>query len=150
MIQEVAAQRALELTCGGGAGGDYIYLDVRTVEEFAEGHAPGAVNIPIMNLGPQGRLVPNPEFMSMVVANLPLEQPIICGCKSGGRSSRAVEALTEYGYQNVVNLAGGFHGKPDPYGNMVTPGWCTLGLPLCTHQPGTCRPLASLRRPEGA
>lgn len=131
-----------------GCGGEALYLDVRTVEEFAEGHAPGAMNIPIMRLGAQGRLVPNPDFLDFVLANIPIERPIVCGCKSGGRSARAVELLFEQGYTHVANLAGGFSGKLDFHGNLITPGWCTLGLPLCTHSPGTCRPYAALLKPK--
>lgn len=45
-----SASEALDLLQKQG----YEYLDVRTVEEFQAGHAPGAVNIPVMVRGPGG------------------------------------------------------------------------------------------------
>jgi len=45
----------------------YICLDVRTAEEFAAGHVPAAVNIPVVEKNPMGPgLVPNPDFASQV------------------------------------------------------------------------------------
>ena len=44
----------------------YRYLDVRTEREFAEGHAEGAVNIPIAGEG----MVPNPDFVDVVEATV--------------------------------------------------------------------------------
>ena len=42
-----------------------IYIDVRTPEEFVNGHVPGAVNIPVMSPDPiSRRMSPNPNFLS--------------------------------------------------------------------------------------
>jgi phage shock protein E len=61
-------------------------LDVRTREEFAEGHLPGAVNVPVQELGT--RLDELPEGEGYVVY-----------CRSGGRSAVAASMLREKGHE---------------------------------------------------
>ncbi|MBI3832206.1 MAG: rhodanese-like domain-containing protein [Planctomycetes bacterium] len=122
MFDEVTPDQAHKLLQAGGA----VYLDVRTPEEFAEGHAPGAKNIPLMLRDPaSGRMVPNQEFLNVAQANLKLEDKLVVGCKSGGRSATACQVLEQAGYKSLKNIAGGFHGKPG--GN---PGWTALNLPV--------------------
>lgn len=105
--------------------GKCVYLDVRTPEEFAEGHAPGAKNIPIMLRDPaSGRMVPNPEFLNVAQANLKPGENLVVGCKSGGRSATACQVLEQAGYQSLKNIVGGFHGKPG------VQGWTALNLPV--------------------
>jgi rhodanese-related sulfurtransferase len=45
----------------------WIFVDVRTVEEFEQSHVPGAYNVPLMLRGPAG-MVPNPEFLPVMRA----------------------------------------------------------------------------------
>ena len=71
-----------------------VLLDVRTPEEFAEGHIPGSVNIPLQILPTRQGL---PED---------LHTPIFAYCRSGGRSNRAAAFLTKIGYCNVKNIGG--------------------------------------------
>ena len=68
-------------------------LDVRRDDEFALGHAPHALHIPLAEL---------PDHL----ARLDQGRRIVCVCRSGGRSSRASQFLLEQGY-DVVNLEGG-------------------------------------------
>lgn len=103
-----------------------VYVDVRTEEEFAQGHPPGAYNVPILFSTSFG-MQPNPNFIAAVTKHFPKEKRIVFGCKSGGRSERACEALTEHGYRNLVNMAGGFHGAYDMSGNVVQQGWAACG-----------------------
>jgi rhodanese-related sulfurtransferase len=110
------------------SGAGWIYLDVRTVEEFDAGHAPGASNIPIMTRGPAG-MTPNAEFASVVQRTFPRDAKLIVGCASGPRSTRACEVLAAAGYANLVNMEGGFMGARDETGRPV-PGWATSGLPV--------------------
>lgn len=78
-----------QLILEGGA----LLLDVRQDDEFALGHAPGALHIALNEL---------PDHL----ARLDKGRRIVCVCRSGGRSSRASEFLLEHGY-DVVNLEGG-------------------------------------------
>ena len=69
-------------------------IDVRQPDEVATGTLPGAVNIPLDAL---------PERL----AQLDPGRRVVVLCRSGGRSTMASELLTEAGFADVVNLAGG-------------------------------------------
>ena len=74
---------------------DYILLDVRTPEEFAELHIPGAIN------------VPNETISTEEISQLPnKEQLILVYCRSGNRSKEASEKLADLGYSNVYEFGG--------------------------------------------
>ena len=74
---------------------DYIILDVRRPDEFAEGHIPGAIN------------VPNEEIGTAEIAELPdKSQLILVYCRSGRRSKEASEKLVKLGYTNIVEFGG--------------------------------------------
>jgi rhodanese-related sulfurtransferase len=109
----------------------YRYLDVRTEAEFADGHADGAVNVPIALAGPMG-MQPNPDFLRTMQANFPPDTKLVVGCKVGGRSARACQALEAAGYETLVNMDGGFHGRFDPMGQLVQPGWSHHEFPTST------------------
>src|SRR4026208_2040801 len=84
---------------------DAVYLDVRTAEEFANGHVPGAVNIPVMSPDPLSRrMAPNPNFLGAVQAGYGKDRKIICGCQMGGRSQYAADLLSQSGYSDVSNM----------------------------------------------
>ncbi|WP_027881183.1 rhodanese-like domain-containing protein [Meiothermus rufus] len=78
--------------------GAYV-VDVREPYEYAMGHIPGAVNIPL------GRFVGE-------VGNLPKDRKLVVVCASGGRSSQAAEYLVGHGFtkEQVGNLEGGTYG----------------------------------------
>lgn len=71
-----------------------LLLDVRGADEYAEGHIPGSVNIPLQLLPMKKGL---PEDLDM---------PIFVYCRSGGRSRRAAAFLEKEGYENVKNIGG--------------------------------------------
>ena len=74
---------------------DYIILDVRRPDEFAEGHIPGAIN------------VPNEEIGTAEIAELPNKsQLILVYCRSGRRSKEAAAKLVKLGYTNIVEFGG--------------------------------------------
>lgn len=74
---------------------DYIILDVRTAEEYAEGHIPNAVNLD------------HEDVPSKAEAMLPDKDALILVyCRSGRRSKIAAEALVELGYSNVKEFGG--------------------------------------------
>ncbi|MEG0541046.1 MAG: rhodanese-like domain-containing protein [Angelakisella sp.] len=74
---------------------DYIILDVRTKEEFDEGHINNAV------------LIPDSEIKQRAEAELPQkDQLILVYCRSGRRSAAAAEELVSMGYTNVKDFGG--------------------------------------------
>lgn len=74
------------------ADGAYV-LDVRQPDEYAAGHVPGAVLVPLDQLGARMDEIPQGRELNVI-------------CKSGGRSAVAVDALNQAGYE-AVNVAGG-------------------------------------------
>lgn len=106
-----------------------VYLDVRSVPEFQQGHPAGAYNIPVMHMNPQTQqMEPNADFERVVQAAFPQGTHILVGCKSGGRSVVASQAMEKAGYTKLCNVLGGFHGGQDELGEAV-PGWQDAGLP---------------------
>jgi rhodanese-related sulfurtransferase len=108
-----------------------IYLDVRTVPEFTNGHPQRGLNIPAFFFQAPGQPIPNPDFLKVVEANIPKDATVIVGCQAGGRSQRAAEMMAQAGYTNVSNMQGGFGGGQDQTGRAVA-GWRDSGLPVST------------------
>lgn len=74
---------------------DYIILDTRTQEEYAEGHIPGAI------------LIPHDEILQKAESVLPdKNQLILVYCRSGRRSKLAAEDLQKLGYTNIKEFGG--------------------------------------------
>ena len=74
--------------------GAHVLLDVRTQQEYREGHLPGSRNIPLPRIDETLDAVENQET------------PILVYCYSGARSGLAAAELREMGYTNVMNLGG--------------------------------------------
>lgn len=109
---------------------DAIFLDVRSVEEFQAGHAPGAYNIPLLEQH-GGAMKPNPKFTEEVGAALPRDRTIVVSCKAGGRSARACVVLEQLGFERVLDQGGGWSG------NATDGGWARSGGPVTTDaEPG--------------
>lgn len=90
--RQIGMQEAIEMM---EKENGYIILDVRTPEEFAERHIPGAVNVPNESIG------------SDAIAQLPdKDQLILVYCRSGNRSKQASDKLVKQGYSNVVEFGG--------------------------------------------
>lgn len=73
-----------------------ILLDVRSIQEFNEGHLLGALNLPLGELK---------NKVSLLIPNH--GQTIIVYCQRGGRSKKASTILNKMGYTNVYQLKGG-------------------------------------------
>ena len=73
----------------------YVILDVRSQEEYDEGHIPGAVVIPDTEIKDQAEEILTDK-----------EQLILVYCRSGRRSKNAAAALAELGYTNVKEFGG--------------------------------------------
>jgi rhodanese-related sulfurtransferase len=76
-------------------GGKLTIVDVRTPEEFAQGHINGAILMPLDKL-------PN------TFTTLPKQGKLIVYCRSGHRSGQAVQFLAAHGYSNAVSMNGGY------------------------------------------
>ncbi len=72
---------ALAQILAGGA----LIIDVRTPEEYRQGHVPGSMNIPL-------------EILQGEMKNLDKRRPIITCCRSGMRSASAALLLTNNGF----------------------------------------------------
>ena len=71
-----------------------ILVDVRERDEYAGGHIPGAVNVPLSQINGIKKAVPD------------MNTPIFVYCLSGGRSSNATMMFTRMGYTAVNNIGG--------------------------------------------
>ena len=58
------------------ADGEHVIVDVRTVEEFGEGHIPGAYNVPFAFKGPFG-MEPNPGFAAAMQKLFPSDAKLV-------------------------------------------------------------------------
>jgi rhodanese-related sulfurtransferase len=112
----------------------WAYVDVRTIEEFEAGHPAGAINAPIALAGPGG-MTPNDDFLRVMKSAFPLDAKIVVGCKSGGRSARAAQALVSAGFTQIVDQRAGWDGARNPFGQLTEPGWARAGLPVEHGQP---------------
>jgi rhodanese-related sulfurtransferase len=111
---------------------DALYIDVRTESEFAQGHPDGAINIPVVFIKGPGQMEPNDDFADVVSKSVPSGARLVVGCMAGGRSQRACEILEQAGYDDLVNVQGGFGGARDASGAVVVTGWRDAGLPVST------------------
>lgn len=80
-------------------------LDVREPAEYARGHLPAAVNLPLADLATR-------------LDEIPRDRPLFLLCQAGGRSLRAARFLAQVGYVHLTNVRGG------------TAAWQAAGLPL--------------------
>lgn len=105
------------------------YVDVRTEEEFDEGHPAGAFNVP-WEIESEDGPVNNADFLSVMNAAFAKDAPLVIGCRTGRRSLEAAEALTDDGFTNVVDQRAGWEGTKDPFGRFLEKGWSRLDLPV--------------------
>ena len=81
------------------AEGKVAIIDVRTADEFKDGHIKGAKNIDIMAADFEAR-----------IAKLDKTQLTLVHCQAGGRSTRALPTFEKLGFTNVIHLDEGFGG----------------------------------------
>lgn len=92
---QAAAAKPAEKTAAQPAKAKGIWIDVRTPEEFKEGHLKDAVNIPVDQIGTRiGSVSPDKSA------------PVNLYCRSGRRSEAALQELKKMGYTNVTNHGG--------------------------------------------
>lgn len=71
-----------------------ILLDVRTPQEYREGHIPESRNVPLQEIDKVDKVVQNKDV------------PVYVYCRSGARSRQASDALLKMGYRQVKDLGG--------------------------------------------
>ncbi len=90
--QKISMEKAMEVM---ETEKNYIILDVRTEEEYAQAHIPGAI------------CVPNETIRATEIPELPQkDQLILVYCRSGNRSKQAAQKLAKLGYTNVMEFGG--------------------------------------------
>ncbi len=72
-----------------------MLLDVRTDKEYEQGHIPGAVHVPLADIGDR-------------VKKLKKDKELVVYCRSGTQSIWAIKRLMGMGYTNLYNLKGGY------------------------------------------
>ena len=92
--KQISMDEAKQIFESGGAD-SYIILDVRTSDEFADGHIPGAINVANESIGAE-----SPAELA------DKNQLIYVYCRSGNRSKQATEKLAALGYTNIVEFGG--------------------------------------------
>ena len=85
--------------------GDDLLLDVRELDEWEAGRAPGAVHLPMSQLPAR-------------LAEVPADRPVAVVCRSGHRSAQVTAYLVAQGRAQVRNVDGGMAA------------WAALGLPM--------------------
>jgi len=86
-----------------------IVVDVRTPIEYAAGHVPGAINLPLDEIQDWWRSLPKDKTVYLI-------------CRTGHRSTQAAEYLKERGLRNLKNVTGGLQA------------WVARGYPLSTKE----------------
>jgi rhodanese-related sulfurtransferase len=72
-----------------------MLIDVRTAKEYGKGHIPGAVHIPLDEIGDR-------------IKKIKKDKELVVYCEAGNRSIWAIKRLMGMGYKNLVNLKGGY------------------------------------------
>jgi phage shock protein E len=85
--REIQGSDARKLVAAGAR-----LLDVRSPEEYARGHLPGALNVPVQ------------ELDRRLAEVGPADRDLVVYCRSGHRSTRATEILRQHGFSKVHNL----------------------------------------------
>ncbi|PZQ29481.1 MAG: sulfurtransferase [Stenotrophomonas acidaminiphila] len=111
-IEEIAPDRLVAQRSG-------IVIDVREPAEYAQGHLPGAINLPRGVLEFQIHAHPAMACTTSEALAVP-DRDVVLYCLTGGRSALAAESLQSLGFTRVRSLAGGLTA------------WRNAGHPLTT------------------
>lgn len=110
----MAADNARHVDAEGAAKliaeGKVIVVDVRTREEFTEGHLKGAQNLDILE----------PDFEARL-GKLDKTKPVLVHCQAGGRSTRSLTVFEKLGFKEVYHLDGGYGGWVESGKPVVKP-----------------------------
>jgi len=95
-IRDVSVQQASALISGDAPA---VVLDVRTPEEFAQGHIEGAINVDV-----------NSDTFIEDLAKLDKDTAYLVHCRSGRRSAKALEAMREASFTTIAHMNDGLNG----------------------------------------
>lgn len=73
-----------------------MIIDTRTHKEYEGGHIPGAIHVPLADIGGK-------------IKKLRKDKELVVYCQNGNRSIWAIKRLMGMGYKNLFNLKGGYH-----------------------------------------
>ncbi len=91
-VNTITAEKAMEMMASGDA---YTLVDVRTQEEYDEGHIEGAL------------LLPNDQLETLAAEQLTDKDAVILVyCRSGNRSAQASQLLVKLGYTKIYDFGG--------------------------------------------
>ena len=96
IIQDVTVEEAYTLIQQNQLDPTFIIIDVRTPEEFAEGHIEGAINIDFQSENFRGQ-----------IGELNRNNKYLIYCRSGNRSRGALEVMVEMDFKEVYHLSAG-------------------------------------------
>ena len=88
----------------------FVIFDVRTAEENANGTIPGAINIPVDEIGDVLAKTSPADFHTKYGIHKPVESDhtIVVFCHAGVRSKRSADIVEKLGYTDVLNFSGGW------------------------------------------
>jgi len=95
-VEDVTAREAYKLMTENLDNPDFFIIDVRTADEYKEGHLKGAVNIDLYS-----------EAFKEDIAKLDREKTYLVYCRSGNRSMRAVSLMQELEFTRLYHLNNG-------------------------------------------
>jgi phage shock protein E len=104
-IRQVSAERGADIQ--DAPPEDLVVLDVRTPQEFAEGHLDGAIMVDFYDA----------DFADQL-AELDPDVPYLLYCQSGNRSGQTTEIMKDLGFVDVAEIEGGILS------------WTEVGLPV--------------------
>lgn len=110
----MAADNAKHVDAEGAAKliaeGKVVVVDVRTREEFSEGHLKSAINVDVLE----------PDFEARL-GKLDKTKPVLVHCQAGGRSTRSLPVFEKLGFKEIYHLDGGYGGWVESGKPVVKP-----------------------------
>jgi len=93
----ISVQDAHAVLAQGQQAEPFLFLDVRTANEYKGGHVPGAKNVPV-------------QVLAEHWAEVPKNKKLFVYCESGVRSTKATQILVDAGFKQVVNMKASMRG----------------------------------------
>ncbi len=96
IIEDITPQEASALIQSNQSNPDFVIIDVRTPQEFADGHIENAINLDYYS-----------ETFRDELSKLDKNKTYLIYCRSGNRSGKALDMMEELGFREVYNMSGG-------------------------------------------